>query len=51
MLTESNNRAAVDMAIKTGLKDIADMAKSLKLNAAQTPYPSIALGAPSRLFQ
>lgn len=45
MLTESNNRAAVDMAVKTGLKDIADMAKSLKLSTPLKPYPSIALGA------
>lgn len=45
MLAESNNRAAVDVAVKTGLESVAAMAKSFRFTTDIKPYSSMALGS------
>ena len=45
MLRLSCNRAAVDMAVRGGLKTVADRLKAFEFSTPFAPYPSIALGA------
>ncbi len=45
MLTTSCNRAAVDLAVQTGLNEVVQTARKFGFSSTFKPYPSIALGA------